>query len=810
MSARGVRGIVGRQSPSVVAPDAIVPPVSTIAGPLSTDVLQLKGRNGRPGGVVTSNLPLAVRVPRTARNPRGLEVADLDWRRSGDRVRVDRAAVGVSLPVDPAGRTAFGDLGARLAPGARRVVPSVTGETVTYPGVGRDRDLVVRSTSVGVQAAWVLRSPAADRTVRVPVDVPAGGRLVRMPDTSVAIRDGQDRTVGSMSAPSANDAAHREVPLDVAVEGATIVITVRPDRGRAVWPVVIDPLFSQAQFDAGSASSNGSFAGWTAARSRPDSAIVPRSVPGGPTAGGTGGFDIVGAAAPAGMGAGQYRPGDYGSWNRYSPGDPSYGTPQALSGRRLSPEHAWWYRFDLGGLSYRSSGAADPNNAAGFLTADGMGQTEQRWQRQVQGSTYAAPRYDATVNNGPPKGFPSGTSGAGAAIYSGRSLDDAAGSAAHPDNLAAFSLQDNGTNKDADRPATALHVGWYRLYATDNVAPKIISARKGSGIWTATPPATIDGFQATDRGLGVQHLALTDDTGAVRGAVSTESCPGTGQVACAFTSQSRSFPLGQVPEGRHTYVLRAQDAAGNLAAQDVPLAVDRSGPAVSLSGSLYRSRAKSTGDPAKRSLFVSATDGNRGGSPATQRSGVESIRVTVNGKTVASEDQSSTGDSRALALSWKPSRTTFKTSKQTVRVESRDRAGNPPTVSTFTVRSKGTVTSASLRPRTFRVRRGGRYGSRLTVKTTKTATLAAVVSRRTAGVTRNGRCVTKRRGRTGKACTRLTTKGTVRLGRIRKGTHRVRITGRVRGRRLAPGKYQLVVRPSGESNGKIARFSVRR
>jgi hypothetical protein len=103
-------------------------------------------------------------------------------------------------------------------------------------------------------------------------------------------------------------------------------------------------------------------------------------------------------------------------------------------------------------------------------------------------------------------------------------------------------------------------------------------------------------------------------------------------------------------------------------------------------------------------------------------------------------------------------------------------------------------------------RRGPPVGSRLTFALTTDAAVAFTVRRLARGVRSGGRCLTPRRGRRGRRCTRELVVGRAFAYAARAGRASLRFSGRVGGRRLSPGRYVLVAQPAG---GTVARIGFR-
>jgi WD40 repeat protein len=126
------------------------------------------------------------------------------------------------------------------------------------------------------------------------------------------------------------------------------------------------------------------------------------------------------------------------------------------------------------------------------------------------------------------------------------------------------------------------------------------------------------------------------------------------------------------------------------------------------------------------------------------------------------------------------------------------------------------LSSLSLRPSSLRAAPSGpsvaatrtRTGSTLAYADSQAATTFFLVKRGKAGIRRGTACVPRPAGRRGgRLCTRLITLGGF-THHDRAGANRLHFTGRLRGRKLAPGVYELTATPSaaGRVGGTLARL----
>lgn len=122
-----------------------------------------------------------------------------------------------------------------------------------------DTDVVVEPIAVGAEMWLQLRSPRAPADFRLPISAPAGTMLKPAPGGAVSLAKGR-RTLMSIPAVSATDAAGNPVQASLAIEGDSLVVHVRHREAGVVYPVSVDPIYAANSCDPDTtvqASSNG-------------------------------------------------------------------------------------------------------------------------------------------------------------------------------------------------------------------------------------------------------------------------------------------------------------------------------------------------------------------------------------------------------------------------------------------------------------------------------------------------------------------------------------------------------------------------
>ncbi|MEV4418989.1 hypothetical protein AB0L40_03320 [Patulibacter sp. NPDC049589] len=252
VSAATVRANVKDSAPDLTLAGKIVPPADQVRGVLSDRAVQVKGPGGKGTQVMLSSMPLATATAPTAGKPVSYRLADLDWKTAGDRYTISRPVQAVSLPKTAGGVARLGNgVAFRLADPGSDAPGTVSGETVTYPNIATDTDLVTRALPTGVGYAWSLRSPRSKQELRVGISVPAGRQLRKDDQGGVSVTGDKDDPATTITPAIAIDADGQRVPVSTRVEDDAIVYDVDHAEGTVAYPVTLDPLLYSQTFTAG-------------------------------------------------------------------------------------------------------------------------------------------------------------------------------------------------------------------------------------------------------------------------------------------------------------------------------------------------------------------------------------------------------------------------------------------------------------------------------------------------------------------------------------------------------------------------------
>lgn len=107
--------------------------------------------------------------------------------------------------------------------------------------VGSDVDLMASPTSRGVELFDMLRSVESPETLRFHLDLPAGDSLKLLKQNGVEILDPEGTIVGLVNKPSAEDAQGTDVPVELGLEGDTVVLHTHHREEDLAYPILVDP-----------------------------------------------------------------------------------------------------------------------------------------------------------------------------------------------------------------------------------------------------------------------------------------------------------------------------------------------------------------------------------------------------------------------------------------------------------------------------------------------------------------------------------------------------------------------------------------
>ncbi|MGN6258329.1 MAG: virginiamycin B lyase family protein [Solirubrobacterales bacterium] len=128
--------------------------------------------------------------------------------------------------------------------GAEKSAGRLLGDkNVFYPEVeeGSDTDLMVSPTSRGVELFDMLRSVESPDTLRFDLALPEGDSVRAAAGGAAEIVDSEGQVVGLVGKPSGEDAQGTYVPVEMQVEGESIVLHTHHREEDLAYPILIDP-----------------------------------------------------------------------------------------------------------------------------------------------------------------------------------------------------------------------------------------------------------------------------------------------------------------------------------------------------------------------------------------------------------------------------------------------------------------------------------------------------------------------------------------------------------------------------------------
>ncbi len=455
-----------------------------------------------------------------------------------------------------------------------------------YPSVLPDTDLLVAGNSFGAELFDLLRSKESPEDLRFDIGVPEGAEL-RSDEHGGAevVREGERLTL--IPKPYALDAQGTEIPVQLEVEGASIVVHVAHREGDYAYPALLDPIVEDwvnqgSNWYGGNnwaALSNGAWQ-WTSNNSNIHHDICCWE---GSHAG------LLTIFEPA-----FYGPEQFGQWAYRTRNEKVYIT------------HAWLIPFNR---ADNGCGSQQPHDYTGL------------WN---PGDKWAPIWLDYAKTYGNLSG-----DGVGQALVIGE------GSGPPGVWLAC---------------QRTLYAGGVGIWLNDDWGPVISPTGIPSGWFSDTDYLNID-IYAGDEGLGVHRVTITpegkpviqDNVGYCTGLYGS-SCPTNYTAHFAVTGDSFG-------EGIRTTGTVAEDPTGKTAGTQFTTKVDRTPPEVALSGQLAKATEEEVGfseaqppqskEPPQEdeddlslpvyNLKIEAKDGSTA-TNLTKRSGVKNIEVFLDGK----------------------------------------------------------------------------------------------------------------------------------------------------------------------------------
>lgn len=619
VSAREARALAAEAAPALAGGDPIVPPADQIARALGPNALQLVGEGGKPGGVMISDIPLAVPAP-AAKDGGDWQPADLTFEAQGSRFVVTRSLVPTSVPNDADGTFRVGALGVRLAPAGSESTATSYDTSVVHPNIDDSTDLATRSVGAGLKFGWVLRSPDASQTQHAKLDLPVGAKAALVDGGAVRITNAEGTQIGTVSPAAATDADGISVPIEASLENDTVSYRLKTDLVKLKTPVVIDP---EMLYEWGTGDTDVLGWQWNQNATPFSGTIIAGD-----------GMRIKGA-----VGTG-YAAQTWGGYIHWAPGDDTYGSLSPVSNQIVSPEHGFIWKAEFGGLNYTLNSPysyQDPNVNIGVLSStDVYHPPVQRNQKQNATGGWNAPVA------GNLRQIPAGTLGATYRVYVGTdsTAPPTSLTLAKSDSVFSAVLYDFGLYGAGNvaRPASEMRVAWTKLWASDNYDPSMANITAPSG-WVSESYALP--VLATDRGTGIEKVEFYSQgaTPQMYGPGVAKTCVATGKVLCPFTFND-TVPVAPLPEGTGTYDVRATDGGGRKATKPVTLKVDKSAPQRTLAGTLWDARDSIPVDENDDGDYgLLSEDGALHVEAADSGSGVASIEILVDGQRLAADDR---------------------------------------------------------------------------------------------------------------------------------------------------------------------------
>ena len=195
------------------------------------------------GMVLESSLPV-----KTENEQGDLRKVDVSLEASAEGYETENALVDVSIPESADEPIAVGEEGIAIKlAGADddRLARPFDDENVFAAEVLPDTDMMVSPIATGVEIFNVLRSENSPETLRFQVSMPSGAGL-RDGAWGAEVVKGEE-TLTTIPEPVALDAQGTDVPVDLAVEGNSLVLTVEHREGDYAMPILVDPILENGE-----------------------------------------------------------------------------------------------------------------------------------------------------------------------------------------------------------------------------------------------------------------------------------------------------------------------------------------------------------------------------------------------------------------------------------------------------------------------------------------------------------------------------------------------------------------------------------
>ena len=577
-----------------------------------------------PGLLLESTLPL--RAPEDGSK----ELLEGELVVEGDHYEAENALVEAELPMELDDGIELPRSGVTITPDVdEETDPVESGDVLFHANADTDTDTMITATATGASISYQLRSVDSPERLPLEASMPAGAALQATADGGAEIRRDGD-TIATITAPVAWDAAGTPVPASYEIAGDQLTIAVAHQDGDYLRPIAVDPTVVD-NYPWGQNQPSPNYDYW-----QPISTGNPL-------------FSAF------------YNSGDGGLMNRATPG--TYYGGEMVEWVANPIRSSYVERMDFFNFDRRptSPGACTilgiwNTNAYGWAVGtavDASSGTYTYNQPFIQKCDNVAhdTRHFWVGNSDTPDSFANNAGDP-------EGVDGAAG---------VFALTTNAGNRTSKAENVLRAANVYRF---DRNLPAVTAPTTA---WTKDPVVTV-----SDYGLGGWGANIWEGAGASAvywGAV-TDSCTGAHQAPCPIHSALHP----QLPEGLRTFTAVGYDVATwGSAATTFQTRVDRSGPSVDLSGSLWDRRndyPASVGPGQSFNLNVNAYEGQTTPN-SSQRAGVKQIKIYVTGRLAGQTSaQTCPASSCSQSMSWALNTDSWEEGPQQILVEATDQAGN--------------------------------------------------------------------------------------------------------------------------------------
>jgi streptogramin lyase len=472
-----------------------------------------------------------------------------------------------------------------LAGAPQERAPSTLEQSVAaYPEVAKDTSLAVAPTPTGVETLTLLQSADAPRSETFHLDLSDGATLQPTEGGGAEVaRAGE--TIVSIEAPTAIDAQGQPVPVSLEVSDDAITLQVFPGQA-ATFPILLDPVYDTFNWNGVSTS----FGSWVATSYSPTFSAARSAYC----------SNTPGAVNQCGTPLTQNTPGLYSS---------------ATAGGSLAT-NAWVqqvYFVPRAGSDYSTYGVL-PTSFIEGMTINHVG----FWHR----TDWAASPY---MMAGIWAGAEAPAPGANPAGWT--SLLTRGGNQEDLNETLQYTFPGNNNHNAKEALVGMMATEPHAMTAYRDSLFREVDISLGDvdkpGFVPITPPsewmdqtAAPIGFTVTDSGLGVSSLTTADRQTPQHSWITARGCAGTNDNPCPHTwkstdggSPALKYEPSVLPNGTSSLDLTASDPVGNTAMASVPVKVDHTAPALSLSGSITEQATLGASRP-RYVLKYNATDGS--------------------------------------------------------------------------------------------------------------------------------------------------------------------------------------------------------